>query len=113
MTIPDYSAHNREKQQHEFRLREARTLSEIRLQEEQKRKEIELQARGVEYKQDQDKIDRAALSPALLEQQERQQLFEMYDQRVHLQNSNDPAKDHKLKALNKAIKKKEAKLFEQ
>ncbi len=100
MTVQDYSETNK-----------ARHLAQIEIEKELRRQEISLHARKTEYDQNQENIDRAVMSPAMLEEHERQQLYRMYDERETIKKSNDPAKEHKLRAIDLSIKKKEEKLF--
>lgn len=66
-------------------------------------KEIDLQARAVEYQQDQENVSRIQQEKLELIDRASHRLYSMYDERKQLEASEDPAKEDKLKHLNQLI----------
>ena len=66
-------------------------------------KDVDLQARVVEYQQDHDAIDRIELTQHELIDKLTHRLFEMYEAKAILEQGNDIAKDAKLARLEKNI----------
>lgn len=63
-------------------------------------KEIDLQVRAEEYRQDQEQISRVQQEPLELIDRATHRLFSMYEQRAQIEASDDPAKEAKLGQLN-------------
>jgi hypothetical protein len=63
-------------------------------------KQIDLEAREIEYRQDQERISRVQQEKLELIDRATHRLYSMYRQRKELKASNDPAKDDILNQLN-------------
>lgn len=72
----------------------------LKVTEHAELKTIDLQARELEYKQDQEQISRVQQERLELVDRATHRLFSMYDQRKKLEGSRDKAKEDKLAQLN-------------
>ncbi len=95
----------------EWEIKKEREVSQIRLKEHEERIRIELANRRTEYEQDQENVDRIQDDELETIDRKTKRLFRLYDERAHLMASDtDPAKEHKIRLLNKNIAKAEAEL---
>jgi hypothetical protein len=101
---------NRIKALDDLELEKLERQSYIATREYKERKDIDNKARAEEYRIDHENISRTQQEHLELRDRATQRLFSLYDKRAKLEESDDPAKEHKLIRLNKEIRKAEDEL---